>query len=78
MRREYDALLENETWNLVPLPDGRKGIPCRWVFKIKPATRDEDEIYKSRLIAKGFRQISGLDYDETHAPVIQMTALRIL
>lgn len=44
MQKEYDALVTNKTWNLTRLPDGKKTIPCRWVFKIKPATRSEPKI----------------------------------
>lgn len=78
MQREYDALVKNETWSLMPLPHGKKTIPCRWVYKIKKATRAEPEVYKSRLVAKGFRQIFGIDYDDTYAPVVRLTALRVL
>lgn len=78
MQREYDALIANGTWNLVPLPDDKKAIPCRWVYKVKPATRAEPQIYKSRLVAKGFKQIYGVDYDDTYAPVVRLSGLRIL
>lgn len=78
MRREYDALVENKSWTLSPLPAGRKVIPCRWVYKIKPATRAEDKLYKSRLVAKGFKQVFGVDYNDTYAPVVKLSALRIL
>eukprot|EP00171_Calliarthron_tuberculosum_P016436 IDg16436t1 len=70
--------MTNKTWKLVPLPDGKKAIPCRWVFEVKPATRAEPEIYKSRLVAKGFRQIVGVDYDDTYAPVVRLSGLRVL
>lgn len=78
MQKEYDSLVVNDTWKLVLLPEGKKAIPCRWVYKIKPATRAEKEIYKSRLVAKGFRQVCGVDYDDTYAPVVRLSALRIL
>ena len=78
MKVEYDALMNNKTWKLVPLPQGKKVIPCRWIFKIKPATRAEPKIFKSRLVAKGFRQVYGVDYDDTFAPVVRLSGLRIL
>ena len=62
----------------MPLLHGKKIIPCKWVYKIKKATRAEPQVYKSRLVAKGFRQVFGIDYDDTYAPVVRMTALRVL
>ena len=60
------------------LPAGHQAIKCRWVFKIKPANEQEPEIYKARLVAQGFRQRLGIDYDETYAAVAKMTSFRIL
>jgi hypothetical protein len=60
------------------LPQGVKGIRCRWVFKIKPANKQEPEIYKARLVAQGFSQKHGVDYQDTFAAVAKMTSLRIL
>ncbi len=75
---EFQALLDNETWELVPLPPGRKAIGCRWVFRIK---RDEDGNvlrYKARLVAQGFSQRPGVDYEETYAPVVRFDTVRTL
>ena len=60
------------------LPAGHQAIKCRWVFKIKPANEQEPEIYKARLVAQGFHQRLGIDYDETYAAVAKMTSFRIL
>jgi hypothetical protein len=54
MQEEYDSLLVNNTWSLVPLPKGRKPISCKWVFKIKHGVHGEVERYKARLVARGF------------------------
>lgn len=78
MQREYDDLMENNTWTLMPLPFVKSVIPCRWVFKIKPATRAESKVFKSRLAVKGFRQVFGVDYDGTYALVLRMSAIRVL
>eukprot|EP00794_Sanderia_malayensis_P003565 gene3565-biopygen3052 len=50
---EYSSLMKNEAWNLVQLPQGRKPIGCRWVFKIKHHADGSIERYKARLVAKG-------------------------
>ncbi len=54
MQEEYDSLMTNNTWTLVPLPAGRKPISCKWVFKIKQSANGEVERYKARLVARGF------------------------
>ena len=61
---EMDALAKNGTWELVDLPPNRKAVKCKWVFKLKA-----DGCYCARLVAKGFTQIPGIDYDETFSPV---------
>ncbi len=56
MQEEYDSLLINNTWSLVPFPKGRKPISCKWVFKLKHGVDGEIERYKARLVARGFTQ----------------------
>jgi transposase InsO family protein len=70
---EMDALAKNEVWVLVYLPPGRKAVKSRWVFKRKADLR-----YRARVVAKGFTQIFGLDYDETFSPVARFESLRLL
>jgi transposase InsO family protein len=70
---EMDALSKNDTWELVDLPPGRKAIKSKWVFKLKADGR-----FRARLVAKGFTQIPGIDYDETFSPVARFESLRLL
>jgi hypothetical protein len=61
----------------VPLPKGRKPISCKWVFKIEHGVHGEVE-YKARLVARGFTQTFGIDYNETFAPVAKFVSIRCI
>ncbi|KAE8655249.1 hypothetical protein F3Y22_tig00117034pilonHSYRG01568 [Hibiscus syriacus] len=77
MVEEMESLNHNRTWELVRLPEGKKPIGCKWVYKKKPAvTEKEGEKFKARLVAKGFSQQKGVDYDEIFSPVVRHTSIR--
>ena len=75
MDEEYRSLMTNDTWDLVPLPKGRKLVRCKWVYRTKYATNRNVEILKARLVAKGFSQVEGIDYNETFALVPKMKSI---
>jgi hypothetical protein len=76
--KEMEAHIENGTWELVKLPPGRKAIGSRWVFKVKRNADGSVERYKARVVAQGFSQRPGVDFDETFAPTTKWAALRII
>ncbi|KAL4311612.1 hypothetical protein GQ457_01G021040 [Hibiscus cannabinus] len=78
MRSEMDSMSENQVWTLVEPPEGIKPIGCKWVFKKKTDMDGNVQTYQGRLVAKGFRQIHGVDYDETFSPVAMFKSIRIL
>jgi len=78
MNVELDNIESKGTWIETVLPAGRRAVGCRWVFKVKEDADGKIIKYKSRLVAQGFSQQPGVDYEETFAPVGRATSLRIL
>ncbi|GKF66840.1 retrovirus-related pol polyprotein from transposon TNT 1-94, partial [Tanacetum coccineum] len=77
MQEKLNQFSRNKVWTLVPAPYGKTIISSKWVWKNK---RDETGIViknKARLVAQGYNQQEGIDYDETFAPVAILEAIRI-
>jgi hypothetical protein len=78
MQEEYNSFMANNTWTLVPLPLDRKPVSCKWVFKIKQGVNGEVERYKATLVARGFTQTYGVDYNKTFALIVKFTSIRCI
>ena len=78
MREVLNSIHENRTWELTDLPHDRKAIGSKWVFKRKTNENGETVRHKARLVAQGFSQKFGIDYDEVFAPVARSTTMRML
>lgn len=76
---EMNSLEKNETWDIVDRPKERKVIECRWIFKIKPGVPGgEPKRYKGRVVAKGYAQREGIDYQEVFSPVVRHISICIM
>lgn len=75
---EINSLVKNETWSLVKLPVGKVAIPTKWVFQIKTNENGEVSRLKARIVAKGFFQQFGRDYEDTFAPVARFSSIRTI
>lgn len=78
MHEEYDALIKQGTWSLVP-PQPHKNIAsCKWIFKIKRNSDGTISRHKARLVARGFSQEEGIDYAKTFGPMVRHTTVRLV
>ena len=69
MVEEYDSIVKNSVWEIVPRPIDKSVVGSRWIYKVKQAADGSVEKYKARFVAWGFSQIKGIDYGETFAPI---------
>lgn len=77
MNDEMESFQENEAWDLVEAPVGATIVQCKWIFK-KKCDHESRVSYRARLVARGFAQKAGIDFDETFSPVIRHSSLRLL
>jgi hypothetical protein len=66
------------TWKLVPPPTGCKLVDSKWVIMLKRNLDGNIARYKAMLVARGFTQEHGVDYDETFAAIVKVTTLRVI
>ncbi|PWA63339.1 zinc finger, CCHC-type [Artemisia annua] len=78
MDGEMQSMHDNEVWTEVDLPPGAKVVGSKWLYKLKTDIYGIVHTYKARLVAQGFTQTFGIDYEETFSPVADIRAIRIL
>jgi hypothetical protein len=78
MTDEYQSIMKNEVWEIVPRPKSKDVVSSRWLFKIKHVVDGSIEKYNARFVACGFSQKEGIDYEETFAPVARYTLIRTI
>ncbi|KRY26977.1 Retrovirus-related Pol polyprotein from transposon TNT 1-94, partial [Trichinella spiralis] len=78
MKREYEALVRDNTWEIVNRPQRQKVITCQWVYNTKFNADGSIKQRKARLVAKGFLQRPNIDFHETYAPVARLSSIRTI
>ncbi|GKB44939.1 nucleotide-binding alpha-beta plait domain-containing protein [Tanacetum coccineum] len=78
IKEEYDALVKNRTWSLVPRASNTNVVDCKWLYRLKRDKNGAITRYKAKFVAKGFWQQPGIDFHETISPVVKPTTIRVV
>ena len=78
MIEEYQSIMKNKVWEIVPRLKNKDGVSYKWLFKIKHVVDGSIEKYKARFVTRGFSQKEGTNYEETFAPVARYTSIRTI
>ena len=78
MGSEIDSMYANKVWTLVDIPEDRKVVENKWIFKKKTDADGNVSVYKARLAANGFPQDQAVDYEQTFSPIAILKSIRIL
>ena len=76
MIEEYQSIMKNDVWNVVPRPEGKSVVNSKWIYKIKHALDGSIEKHKGIFVAHGFSQREGIYYEENFAPISRYTSIR--
>ncbi|XP_047342815.1 uncharacterized mitochondrial protein AtMg00820-like [Impatiens glandulifera] len=78
MTNEYNAFIQNKTWSLIPRTPSHNLVGCKWVFKLKHKVDRSIDRHKAHLVAKGFHQQQGIDYEETFSLMEKPISIRVI
>ena len=78
MTEEYQSIMKNDVWDIVPKPEGKSVVSSKWIYKIKHTADGSIEKYKAIFVARAFFQKEGIDYEEKFAPVVRYTSIRAM
>ena len=75
MNEEYQSIMKNGVWEIVPRPKDKFVVTSKWLYKIKHAADGSTDKYQARFVSRGFSQQEGIDYEETFAPTTRYTTI---
>eukprot|EP00253_Pinus_taeda_P010455 PITA_10455 len=78
MVEEYDSVVQNSVWDVVPRLENKSVVISHWLYKVKQAVDGCVEKHKTRFVARGFSHVEGIDYDETFAPVARYSSIILM
>jgi hypothetical protein len=78
MTEEYQSIIKNNVWEIVPRPKRKDVVSSKWLYKIKHVVDGSIEKYKERFVAHGFSQKEGINYEETFSPIYRYTSIRTI
>jgi hypothetical protein len=78
MTEEYQSIINNVVWEIVPRTKSKDVVSSKWLFKIKHVANGSIEKYKARFVARGFSQKEGIDYEEMFAPLAKYISIRTI
>ena len=76
MHEQYESIMKNDVWDVVPRPEDKAVVTSKWLYKIKHGSNGSAEKFKARFVAGGFSQKEGIDYDDIFATVARYTTIR--
>jgi hypothetical protein len=78
MMEEYNSIMKNDVWEVVPRPEGKSVVTSKWLYKLKHVADGSIEKYKALFVAWGFPQVEGVGYDETFALVSRYISIMVV
>jgi hypothetical protein len=78
MTQEYQSILKNDVWDIVPRLEGQSVVTSKWIYKIKHATDGSVEKHKEIFVARGFSEVEEIDYEETFSPVFRYISIHTI
>jgi hypothetical protein len=75
MMEEYQSIIKNDVWDIVPRPKGKYVVTSKWIYRIKHVADGSIEKHKARFMTRGFSQVEGIDYEETFSLVARYTSI---
>jgi hypothetical protein len=78
MMEEYNSIMKNDVWEIVPRHEGKSVVTSRLLYKLKYVADGSIEKYKARFVAQGFSWVEGVDYDETFASIASYTSIKAM